>query len=113
MTHHIELKLPEHTPRGPVKKILSGGVSGFVGMIDETAVCKFAKPGDAESMNDILIENKIYQRLSKHKNILSFYGKIENGIVLEYAQPVETLTIEQCMTLVEVTRYIHSKGVLH
>ncbi|KAJ2350650.1 hypothetical protein GGF43_004265 [Coemansia sp. RSA 2618] len=51
--------------------------------------------------------------LGKHKNILEYYGACENGIVLERAQSVTALTIDQCMGLVDALRYVHSKGILH
>ncbi|KAJ2820413.1 hypothetical protein IWW50_005067 [Coemansia erecta] len=55
----------------------------------------------------------IYERLGKHKNLLEYHGAIENGIVLERAQSVTALTVDQCMGLVDALRYVHSKGIVH
>ncbi|KAJ2846550.1 hypothetical protein IWW36_004301 [Coemansia brasiliensis] len=107
------VQLPQETPCGPVKGILSGGISGFVGAINDKAVCKFARPNSPTYLQDILKEIKVYKRLGKHKNLLTFYGEIENGLVLERAHSLDKLTSMQCLDLLDVVKYIHSKGIVH
>ncbi|KAJ2827747.1 hypothetical protein IWW50_001736 [Coemansia erecta] len=73
----------------------------------------FARPDDDMCASDLVIEGQVYERLGKHKNLLEYHGAIKNGIVLERAQSVTALTIDQCMGLVDALRYVHSKGIVH
>jgi len=111
-------------------KLISGGVSGVVELLESGQVLKSPHVGGraADSQEDLEIEARIYQHLGQHRRLVRFFNySAQDGIFLEYMpngnlrQYLQThsqdITSDQrCRWACEVAEgleFVHSRGVIH
>ncbi|MCJ1478789.1 hypothetical protein MMC13_007473 [Lambiella insularis] len=90
-------------PRG-VKSVIASGGSNFIGLVDENTVLKYPNLPSRESSGldiengkekiyrilrqeqqlGLVVEEQILEVLGQHHRIISFKGKYEDGLLLEY-----------------------------
>ncbi|KAF2241827.1 kinase-like protein [Trematosphaeria pertusa] len=113
---------------------LGVGVSGIVYALDEHTAVKVAPIWDnddaatRESLQELLIERSIYERLGSHPRICQYFSSIQRGILLErfgdpirkhlralYEQgktPSRKQALKWSYQLAEGIAYLHQKGVI-
>lgn len=131
-------------PRG-VKSVIASGGSNFIGLVDENTVLKYPNLPSGESLGldfenekvyrilrqehqlGLNVEEQILEILGQHHRIISFKGKHEDGLLLEYmpngsvadylynANPRPSIKerLKWALQAAEAVAYIHTKGVLH
>lgn len=127
-----ESTLPEIDVSG--LELLGRGISGEVFALDETSVVKKAPSSDNnsvdnESLQDLLVERKIYQRLGDCSRICKYKGPIKHGIILERLGynlrkhlfdlrelgkvPSACQAKKWSRQIIDAVAYTHSRSVIH
>ena len=151
MNLRVTMELPEPDiitypwfPRG-VKNIIASGGSHFVGLVDDNTVLKYPQitsetPSGLDAAKEkihrilreeqelgLYVEEQIFRALGHHRRIVSFKGKHEDGLLLEYMpngsvvnfvqnadpSPLMKERLKWASQAAEAVAYIHKKGVLH
>lgn len=113
----------------PKGKLVGGGATGLVELLDDGTVIKSPYP-DAEIENnvwDLALEASIYRRLGKHDRLVRLVSHSRDGLVLEYMKKGDlkvylqnnsgsiptALRLKWAYQAAEAVELLHDHGIIH